>query len=410
MRDANVADMTKTMAIIAVAAFVGLYAGEAKSQASPGPAPADAVAELKADVQGRADHQAYPITGIKSEDVRAVLAGIKSLDRDEWAAAWSAMGARYAARAAAEKDRAAAREDWHQAWLDFMFGAWPAQTTQGKRAAFAKSTDAFRHYARLFDPPVETVRIPYEDGTIVGYLQLPKGARPAPVVITIGGLDEYKEYSVEHSNQAFMKAKLGVLALDMPGTGESPAKMDPGADRMFSKAIDFLLTRRDVDGHRLAIQGVSAGGYWSALMAYVERERLKGAVVWGGPVHGYFQADWQRKSWGTHEYLFGLKEARMAVYGTADDESFLSRLSQFSLLDRGVLSRPSAPMLVVNGEKDSQVPIDDLYLLLRTGTPKYAWVNPVGGHVGRSADMSEGKIHQTVVVPWLSEAVAGKFQ
>ena len=67
-------------------------------------------------------------------------------------------------------------------------------------------------------------------------------------------------------------------------------------------------------------------------------------------------------------------------------------------------------MLVVNGEKDSQVPIDDLYLLLRTGTPKYAWVNPVGGHVGRSADMSEGKIHQTVVVPWLSEAVAGKFQ
>jgi fermentation-respiration switch protein FrsA (DUF1100 family) len=142
------------------------------------------------------------------------------------------------------------------------------------------------------------------------------------------------------------------------------------------------------------------------LLAHGERARLRGAVVWGAPVHGYFQADWQRKSFGTREYLFGLKEARMTVYGFTDEEKFLTGIGRFSLQTRGVLGQPSAPMLVANGEKDSQVPIDDLYILLRTGNPKYAWVNPNGGHVGRSAELPEQKIHRDVVVPWLAQILA----
>jgi hypothetical protein len=63
-------------------------------------------------------------------------------------------------------------------------------------------------------------------------------------------------------------------------------------------------------------------------------------------------------------------------------------------------------MLVVNGEKDTQVPIADLYLLLRTGTPKSAWVNPAGGHTGRSKEWDEEKITDAVVVPWLSATLA----
>jgi esterase FrsA len=96
----------------------------------------------------------------------------------------------------------------------------------------------------------------------------------------------------------------------------------------------------------------------------------------------------------------------MTVYGFTDEEKFLTGIGRFSLQTRGVLGQPSAPMLVVNGEKDSQVPIDDLYVLLRTGSPKYAWVNPNGGHVGRSVELPEQKIHRDVVVPWLAQILA----
>jgi fermentation-respiration switch protein FrsA (DUF1100 family) len=59
-------------------------------------------------------------------------------------------------------------------------------------------------------------------------------------------------------------------------------------------------------------------------------------------------------------------------------------------------------MLVINGEKDSQVPIEDLYLLLRNGSPKEAWVNPQGGHIGRGPGWSDARIFKEVVVPWLA--------
>jgi hypothetical protein len=36
-------------------------------------------------------------------------------------------------------------------------------------------------------------------------------------------------------------------------------------------------------------------------------------------------------------------------------------------------------MLLVNGEKDTQQPISDLYLMMKHGDPKDTWVNPAGG-------------------------------
>ncbi len=392
----------------ALFAVASLTVAACAQTTSSSPPPDQALAELKADVQERADHQAYPITGINRDEVTAVLASLKSTDRDEWAAAWSAMGDRHVAAARIAKDRDAKRKNYRQAWLDYMFAAWPAQTTDGKRAAYKKSIEAFHNYGKLLDYPIEVVRIPFEGKEIVGYLQLPKGPGPKPVVISIGGLDEYKEYGVEHGSADLLKAGFGSFALDMPGTGEAPVKMEVGAERMITKAIDYLASRRDIDSKRIAVSGASAGGYWAALTAYLEPKRVKAAVVRGGPIDGYFQPDWQKKSWGTSEYLFGLKEARMAVYGfkPGEDDQFLAAMQPFSLKARGILDKPSAPMLVVNGEKDTQVPIADLYLLLRTGTPKSAWVNPAGGHTGRSKEWDEEKITDAVVVPWLSATLA----
>ena len=101
---------------------------------------------MRTDVQGRADHQAYPIAGIDAGDVRQVLAGLTSIDPEEWAAAWAAMGQRHATAASAATDVARIKENWHQAWLDFHFGAWPAQNTPGKRADYKKAVEAFREY------------------------------------------------------------------------------------------------------------------------------------------------------------------------------------------------------------------------------------------------------------------------
>ena len=361
--------------------------------------------ELREAVQDRVNRNAYPLTGYDREEVREVLSRIQSLDRDEWARSWMQQGDKHLAAAKAAQssgDRARAREAYLAAWRYYGFGAWPTQNSEGKREAHRRATAAFRAYAALAEPAIEVLRVPFEGKEITAYLQLPAGARPAPVVMSVGGLDSYKEYVVEQYGPGYLAAGLGYLAIDMPGTGEAPIKIDVGAERMFSRLLDALVARKDVDAKRVGFMGVSWGGHWGARIGYTEKDRLRGTVSWAGPVDVYFSRDWQSKALGTREYLFDLFAARAGVYGVSTLEEFYAYGPRMSLKNGELLSKPSAPMLLVNGEKDSQVPIEDLYLLLRNGSPKEAWVNPQGGHIGRGPGWSDGRVFKEVVVPWLA--------
>jgi pimeloyl-ACP methyl ester carboxylesterase len=367
-------------------------------------APARTWPELKQAVQERADSQRYPMTGFDSKEVSEILGRIQSLDRDEWARSWIQSGDHHMkqAQALSTSSPALAREAYMSAWRYYGFGAWPTQNTSEKKRAHALATTAFQAYAKLASPVIEVVRIPFEGKEIIGYLQRPVGIFNPPLVITIGGLDSYKEFVVDQYGASYLKSQMAYLALDMPGTGESPVKIEPGVERIFSKVIDAMQSRKDIDPDRIGFQGGSWGGHWSARIAYAEPVRLKAVVNWGGPVHSYFQREWQLKALGTREYLFDLFPARAAVYGVDTLEDFLAYGPKMSLKDTGILSKPSAPMLLINGEKDTQVPIDDLYILLKQGAPKEAWVNPEGGHIGRGKDWSDGRILNEVVMPWLA--------
>src|SRR5215475_4090802 len=81
------------------AAVLVLSHGVASAQIAP-PRTLD---ELKAETQARADRNAYPLTGLKPDDVREALAAVDSLDPDTWAAAWGKIAERYMARARTEE-------------------------------------------------------------------------------------------------------------------------------------------------------------------------------------------------------------------------------------------------------------------------------------------------------------------
>ncbi len=380
-----------------------LIAGSAAAQIAP-PRTLD---ELKQETQARADRNAYPLTGLKPDEVREALSNIHSLDRDEWATAWSAIAERYMAKAKAEDasapDKASA--DYLQAWRYYAFARWPTENSAGKKAAAKKAIEAFLAHARHLDPPLQVVHIPFEGSEIVAYMRLPANVRPAPLVFAISALDSRKEDTAERS-AAYLKHGIGFFAVDMPGTGQAPIKIDVGSERMFSKALDYLTAQPEIDGHRIVVQGASWSGHWSARLGFIERARLRGVVVQGGPVHEYFQPGWQTKALGTREYLFDLFAARASVYGVETLEQFLAYGPRLSLLDNGMIDKPSAPMLLVNGDHDTQVPIADLNLLLHHGSPKEAWVNPDGGHMGRSAEWPDGKIFERVVLPWVVRQMA----
>jgi len=371
-------------------------------------APPRTLEELKQETQARAERQSFPLGGKRPEDVREALSRINSLDPDDWAAAFSLIGDRYYEKALAEEpdDPRAACLDFRQAWQYYWFARWPVCNSDGKRKAFEKGVDAFAQHARLHEPALEMVHIPFEGVEIRGYLGLPDCDRPVPLVLRISGLEGWRE-SAAHGGTVFLPHNIGFFGLGMPGAGDSPVACDVGAERMFSRVLDYLETRPEVDSSRIVVQGSSWGGHWAAKLGYVERDRLRGVVSQGGGAHYFFQPDWQRNALGTREFLFDLFPARASIYRTETLEDFLAYGPRLSLLDGGFVEQPSAPMLLINGEKDSQVPIDDLYLLLRHGTPKQAWINPKGGHGGRSPDWPEPVIFEQIILPWIKQRLKG---
>jgi esterase FrsA len=85
---------------------------------------------------------------------------------------------------------------------------------------------------------------------------------------------------------------------------------------------------------------------------------------------------------------------------------FLRAAPALSLLDLGLLGKPSAPILGINGKLDDQAPVEDIYLLMEHGAPKTARIYPQGHHMGRTPGMPEDEIRGTIVT-WLKERLAG---
>ena len=361
------------------------------------------IEELKAETLERAKKNQYPITEVKVADVEAALARITSKDPEQWGREWSRVAEPYERQGnelaqAGKRDQALAA--YYHASRYYYLGRWPVPDSPAKKDAYRGQIRAYLAAARLFDPPLERVVIPFEGRQIVGYLRVPTGVAKPPVVFHWGGIDGWKE-DARPNTEEYLAAGFASFVVDIPGTGESPMLATPDADRLFSRAIDHLQQRPELDGTRIAVQGSSWGGYWAAKLAHVERRRLRGAVNWGGPIHHYFQPEWQRTALETREYLFGLFEARAALYGVTTRAAFLDFGPKMSLKALGVLDGPSAPLLSVNGKNDSQVPIADLHILAESGSPKQAWINPAGGHMGRGPGGAPVYVLNSVIVPWL---------
>jgi esterase FrsA len=367
--------------------------------------------EIKVEAQARAERKNYPLIGLDPADVREALAGIKTRDADEWAANWSAVADRYAAQAEAATAADDKRANYLRAWRLYYFAQWPVASSDGKKAAYQKALDAFVKSTQSLNPPLEVVRIPFEGKEIVGYLRLPPGAAPAPLVLAVSGLDSRKETMADTYN-ALIEHGVGYFAVDGPGTGQSPVKVSPTADRVLTKVIDYLGARKEIDPKRIVMHGVSFGGYWGAKLAIVERDRLRGVVVQSPPVHNGFQADFLKTNLlGNREYLFDVVPAFMnVVENVATTDDLAREFPKLSLVNQGLLGKPTTSMLVIGGTKDTQVPIADLELLLNSGdVPKEAWINPKGGHLGReSSGWTDPVIFRKVIMPWEIRMLTGE--
>ena len=131
---------------------------------------------------------------------------------------------------------------------------------------------------------------------------------------------------------------------------------------MLSRVIDYVYSRPEVDKSRVEFHGVSWGAYWGTKMAILEKDRLKAVSVQSPPIHDMFQREFVLNNLqGNREYLFDQLPAMMSIFDNVNNlDELLEIFPKMSLVTQGLIGKPTAPMLMMSGVLDTQVPISDI--------------------------------------------------
>src|SRR5262245_50985978 len=310
--------------------------------------------------------------GVDMNDYQWTVEGLERWA--QWYDAWMGLGAKHeamAVEAAATGKTMTAGEAYYRAAIAYHFAVfcW-VDDIQQYTAGHRKRVESYGRALPTLDPPGERVEFPLEGVMLPGYLRRPRNVARPPVVLFISGLDSAKE---EHATfeRFFLSRGLATLTFDGPGQGETwfHMKMRVDFEVAATAAIDWLLTRRDVDGTRVGICGVSLGGYLAPRCAAFEH-RLKAVASWGG-LHSLedrrLASDFHLKRW-------------CHVWG-AKDEAQVRLMSKGATLV-GAAKNITAPLLVVHGELDNLIPPAEAHRTYEAAQGPKRWVNyPEGNHV-----------------------------
>jgi dipeptidyl aminopeptidase/acylaminoacyl peptidase len=286
-------------------------------------------------------------------------------DNEAWCDEWAAMAGRMEARARGEAalghDLTAGTYFLHAATY-YGYGERYLHMGERKLEVYGRCLSTFAEGMKARYPGAQRVSVPYEGSTLPAWFMPAKntGGKPAPTVVFFNGLDGTKEVGILYGGVELAERGINTLAIDGPGQGEA-LRLQNIVSRYdwevpAGAAYDYVASRPDVDPARVAIMGISMGGYFAPRAAAMD-SRFAACVAWGG--HFDYHESWVRRrkeieSGGTRVSApyFHL----LWVLGVSDMDAAMKKLESYRLA--GVAERIHCPFLCVHGENDTIVPVD----------------------------------------------------
>ncbi len=257
----------------------------------------------------------------------------------------------------------------------------------------------FERLIELSGTRTEIVEIPFEGAHLQAVLYLANTTGPTPTVLFIPGMDATKE--TNPNGHPFTRRGLHALHLDGPGQGTSNIRKIritvDNYERAGRAAIDYLMTRPEVDHDRIGVGGSSMGSYWAMRIAGSD-PRVKAiatsAACYSGKTAIFEEASPRFKQ--VFMYMAGI-----------DDEAEFDAMAARMTLD-GLAERVTCPSLMVVGEYDPLAHLEDvLDVYERVPAPRELWVVEDDFHQPRWSPNFGGIDSLSFQADWLRDALAG---
>lgn len=310
---------------------------------------------------------------------------------------------------AAEKDGATttARENYFIAAVCWGAAQWPIDENDDQNRFYnPRKRECYAKYASLADHRVEPAWIPLPTGqSLPAWFHVPPGYTGGriPAVISLPGMDSFKEIGVAMYGDRWLSRGIAVLALDGPGQYESPV-----LDIYFSMAawtqtataaVNWLAARPEVDPARIGLSGNSFGSFFGTIAAAHEpriRALSVSAVCHEPGFHTIFE-----------EASPTFKVRFMYMSGITDEAEFDALRKAMTW--EGHAERITAPYLCVAGEFHELSPLVHTEALMRAlPGPKRLVVYQDSRHsVGNVPAANLGPFPPILMADWMAATLNG---
>jgi pimeloyl-ACP methyl ester carboxylesterase len=372
-------------------------------------------------------------------EVMATVTRITSGDNDSWFNEWNATAERIfaeAERQLAAGHRISARDNYLRASTYFRNSEFFLHgNPQDPRidSAYKKSLRAYQACSALYDPPILAVEIPYGKTTLPGYFhRVDTSDTKRPLFIMHSGFDGSAEELHGEAARAGVERGYNVLAFDGPGQygpiHRERLPFRPDWEHVVTPVVDFALTLPGVDAEKIALMGISLGGYLAPRAAAFEKRIA--ALIANDGVYDYGVANMSTippDQRAAARIAFKASEAPqldrmlaeaikaspiaawalkhgMYVTGTASPRAYVAASLDYHLRD-GIAEQIACPTLVLDAEEDFffKGQPDELYEHLKCSKTlmRFTAAEGAGAHCQVGADrLAFGRIYD-----WLDDTL-----
>jgi dienelactone hydrolase len=329
---------------------------------------------------------------------------------DDIAPAFEAVARRREARAReaqAVGQNVWARENYFIAAVLWAGAMWPIDSANDQILAYnKKKRECYEAYAKLADHRVETAWIPFQGKALPGWFHLPPGYQGGriPAVWSILGMDGCKEAGVALYGDRFLSRGIAVLAIDGPGSYESPLlgiyASVPNWQQAGRAIYAWLANRAEIDPGKIAIVGASFGSFYGTVAGAAE------------PRHAAVAASGTCLEPGCNT-IFNLasptfKKRYMFMAGIHDEAKFDIFMKTLTL--EGVADKIKMPYFIIAGESDELSPLKFTDRQFKAMTaPRFLAVYQDSRHsVGGIPSAILGPSPSALLADWIAARFAGK--